>query len=1327
MKTLLSLFARMLAMTALCSLLAHAQGPGVWERMCIDSSGKDKGDYNSLAFDSQNNPHVAYYGHDYEDLLYATLRNGVWEITNVDSAENRGEYCSIVVDALDRPHISYKAEYTWGYDTLLGWPNQTDLLMHAVQSASGWEREMADSMMEIFKWEHMFYTSIALDASGNPGISYVTLLDSTRLEYAHFDGTNWIRGPVKTFPMTGLFTKLLFRNSDPVIAYHEFTAAGFNVFRFVYWNAPLQHWEDAEVPLPLGEIGTMGADIDAAGNLYFLALGDDDSLRLATYDWLQWRVEAVYYKHDDAGLINYASLKIDRSGQPGIVLLDSRQIHFLRKVAGVWQHTFIEEWPVDWWTTDLSLAFDAANRPAFTLKVNIPRPGDTGAGLFYYRYWPGSPQIELAAAAHDYGTVWTQSFSNWNCLIRNTGEAPLIISALQFHGSVFTHVAPALPVTIPPHDSGFVSIRFTPPGEGFYSDTVAITSNDPARPTVKASLQGTGSNSGTTADIACEVHSAYIDRAAGRIKTDHYLAGATVSLLQGGVLKYGPSSTDMAGTATITGVPTGDYQIRVQKIINVPGGGGGGIPALDTLGVTLPVTLGPGANSKIVQFPDSIIKEVYAVAFELENVSTSKWDTIATFTYPASSGIRDLIQAWSGELPAGAAESAARMIIADRMVERMFHSGFSIGTEAIGDIGELINFLLYTNCWSESFLGLIKSLSSGYLGVAIWIFKEILIAFLQETILDLVGEGIQAAAACLPTVDLGQLGVINCPDIVVDLWNDLRDRYLGGMDPFVRSLPFVSCIINDGAWSSLKGDAYGFLKHGFFQLVYVDALTNSAVEKATGYSSAFSYSGDFYNSYLKTEEYVADKTHDVGVALDVSQYSIITAKLLQSTSQLMGEFGTMIPGAGPLMDLLSTISEFASYAMVATAIGVSAGTFFELPSSIKDAVDDTYFTSSPAPIPVLRTPEARPPAMPLATRTMLKQQLAASNAQYDSVVQYMKSEILGGRMLNAVMAMEGLTQVDGNLRNSLKTSAAPLYAVAGVARDSVAGFGALYDSLGTSHARAGLERFENCLYLATLLADSSQQVKDSVIAQLDRSLVQNEVLETRMSAALDTIASFPVPAVIAFSRASQSVHTLEPDSTGAVTLALRNVGGMSADSVRLRFTTSGNIARVEAESVFVGTLLPGQESQTYTWHVERYGTALEKGYWSAIVRCKDGKAYPYSGVFSTPSATGVPVQVPVIPASYTLEQNYPNPFNPSTTIRYGLPVRSTVRLAVFNTLGQRVAMLVERDEDAGFHDVMFDARAYSSGVYFYRLQARALAPGGGSEDVVQTRKLILIR
>jgi uncharacterized protein (DUF1501 family) len=89
-----------------------------------------------------------------------------------------------------------------------------------------------------------------------------------------------------------------------------------------------------------------------------------------------------------------------------------------------------------------------------------------------------------------------------------------------------------------------------------------------------------------------------------------------------------------------------------------------------------------------------------------------------------------------------------------------------------------------------------------------------------------------------------------------------------------------------------------------------------------------------------------------------------------------------------------------------------------------------------------------------------------------------------------------------------------------------------------------------------------------------------------------------------------------------------------------------------------------------------------------------------------------------IPDQYVLEQNYPNPFNPATTIQYNLPRPGAVMLDVFNSAGERVAVLDEGERAAGLHTVRFDAARLASGVYFYRLQA-----GGFSE----TKRALLVR
>lgn len=75
-----------------------------------------------------------------------------------------------------------------------------------------------------------------------------------------------------------------------------------------------------------------------------------------------------------------------------------------------------------------------------------------------------------------------------------------------------------------------------------------------------------------------------------------------------------------------------------------------------------------------------------------------------------------------------------------------------------------------------------------------------------------------------------------------------------------------------------------------------------------------------------------------------------------------------------------------------------------------------------------------------------------------------------------------------------------------------------------------------------------------------------------------------------------------------------------------------------------------------------------------------------------------------VPLQYSLEQNYPNPFNPSTNIKFSLPSETKVVLSVFNTLGERVAEIVNGTMKEGYHEVVFDASSIPSGIYFYRME-----------------------
>lgn len=89
-----------------------------------------------------------------------------------------------------------------------------------------------------------------------------------------------------------------------------------------------------------------------------------------------------------------------------------------------------------------------------------------------------------------------------------------------------------------------------------------------------------------------------------------------------------------------------------------------------------------------------------------------------------------------------------------------------------------------------------------------------------------------------------------------------------------------------------------------------------------------------------------------------------------------------------------------------------------------------------------------------------------------------------------------------------------------------------------------------------------------------------------------------------------------------------------------------------------------------------------------------------------------------IPAKAELSQNYPNPFNPITRFTFAVPATGRVEVAVFNTLGQQVASVVDGVMNPGVYEVDFNASRLASGVYFYRLQT------GGFGDV---KKMTLLR
>jgi hypothetical protein len=93
------------------------------------------------------------------------------------------------------------------------------------------------------------------------------------------------------------------------------------------------------------------------------------------------------------------------------------------------------------------------------------------------------------------------------------------------------------------------------------------------------------------------------------------------------------------------------------------------------------------------------------------------------------------------------------------------------------------------------------------------------------------------------------------------------------------------------------------------------------------------------------------------------------------------------------------------------------------------------------------------------------------------------------------------------------------------------------------------------------------------------------------------------------------------------------------------------------------------------------------------------------------------------PEEFSLSQNYPNPFNPDCNIDYAIPIDCQVRLSVYNVLGQKIRVLVDEHQSAGYKSVVWDGKdsqgqELTTGVYFYRIEAG---------NFVESKKMILIK
>jgi photosystem II stability/assembly factor-like uncharacterized protein len=181
---------------------------------------------------------------------------------------------------------------------------------------------------------------------------------------------------------------------------------------------------------------------------------------------------------------------------------------------------------------------------------------------------------------------------------------------------------------------------------------------------------------------------------------------------------------------------------------------------------------------------------------------------------------------------------------------------------------------------------------------------------------------------------------------------------------------------------------------------------------------------------------------------------------------------------------------------------------------------------------------------------------------------------------------------------------------------------------------------------------------------------------------------------------------------------------VNGNSVSLVWTTS---SEVNNQGFEVERRSSSSDWQKISYIEGKGTTASTTEYRFSDSDLKDGK-YSYrlrqidlDGSFTYSPSIEVEVGTPV---TFTLSQNYPNPFNPTTSIKYSIAEQSKVTLNVFNLIGEKVAVLVNTQQDAGYHQINFNAGNLSSGVYFFTINAESLNSG---KKYNETKKMMLLK
>ncbi len=257
----------------------------------VDHTDNFVGYDNSIALDTSGYPHISYYDSWNSALKYARWTGSNWDGLDastgpdfLDVSGAVGKYTSIALDDNGYPHISYSYFDATNYD-----------LKYVRWTGSAWDGLTSSNPDTVDTSGNVgIYTSIALDDNGYPHISY---FDGTNydLKYARWTGSAWdgldaSAGPdaVDTTGDVGSYTSIALDSSGyPHISYIDKTKTA---LKYVRWTGSTWDGLDASIgpdtvdtAKPLENYTSIALDDNGYPHISYL--GGYTSLKYARYGY----------------------------------------------------------------------------------------------------------------------------------------------------------------------------------------------------------------------------------------------------------------------------------------------------------------------------------------------------------------------------------------------------------------------------------------------------------------------------------------------------------------------------------------------------------------------------------------------------------------------------------------------------------------------------------------------------------------------------------------------------------------------------------------------------------------------------------------------------------------------------------------------------------------------------------------------------------------------------------------------------------------------------------------------------------------------------------